>query len=457
MAASSIVSDLPQPSGRLMPRDPLEWSLISLISVSSVDVAVFGLESFSDRAAIARGVLVALSTAVIVFSFLRIATSHRGLSGSWLAGPQKWIGLWLVWAVGAGLILGYGNDVLLDTTPFVAALAGVIAVLRRSSISAFVRILAGALAMSSAFGLAAWALGQADIFDGGRLRLLFLEPNQLARAAGVTAVAVAGAVLASVDRRSGFQRTTVLNAGLENPASMAIVGLASAIVVGTQSRTGALAAAIGLCILASFFMSRIIVGALVLAIVAAGILISVTGLWGAAAEVVSRDEVGTVEELGTFNGRTVLWPEVISDINQRPVVGFGLGSDRAIVGQYQVQGRIVWHPEHTHNWLLQLVLTTGVVGAGLIVAGLIGALRNQRFLHNPTVLAILAVLVVDGISEPVMRVSSFGFAAFVGCLVMSPSPGNADDVPSEPDDTRTQLSDEITVLTKSSISSTARS
>ncbi len=127
----------------------------------------------------------------------------------------------------------------------------------------------------------------------------------------------------------------------------------------------------------------------------------------------SRSTEEPTNELRTLNGRTVLWPEVVDVALERPVTGIGLGRDRTVVSRFRAEGRVGWDAEHTHSLPLHVWLTTGVPGLVAVLSSL-GWLAFRTWaapdsLERTLTLGTLAVVIVDGIVEPTLRVPSFAW------------------------------------------------
>jgi O-antigen ligase len=170
-------------------------------------------------------------------------------------------------------------------------------------------------------------------------------------------------------------------------------------------------------------LALVVLAALVLSTAAGATIV----LAGAAGEdltsSLSRNEAANPGELTTLNGRTVLWPEVVDVAAERPLVGVGLGRDRVVVGPFRAEGRVTWDAEHTHSLALQLLLTTGVPGLTLVAGAIVVLIRTAwRAPLSPSrtwVLATVAVIVVDGMVEPTLRVPTFAWFALCSAAVLS--------------------------------------
>ena len=102
---------------------------------------------------------------------------------------------------------------------------------------------------------------------------------------------------------------------------------------------------------------------------------------------------GDPTEVLSLSGRTELWYDVWARIAETPLVGHGHGCARFVLA-----GRD-WETHHAHNQFLNILLTTGVVGAALVaaaVAWMLFAVWVQPLdLADVVVLAILVVGMSD--------------------------------------------------------------
>jgi O-antigen ligase len=153
------------------------------------------------------------------------------------------------------------------------------------------------------------------------------------------------------------------------PAYM--VGVITLGILGSHSRGG--------------FLAMASAAAVILALVRAGgraraALIGSVLLVGAALVVVGGDSslgrLGTIWEasLGGFNGRAEVWRASVPAWRLSPWLGTGLGGFAASVSPFLDRNRGVYF-SHAENEYIQLLVEGGVVGLGLGLLGLVGALR----------------------------------------------------------------------------------
>ena len=80
----------------------------------------------------------------------------------------------------------------------------------------------------------------------------------------------------------------------------------------------------------------------------------------------------THEQLMTLNGRTLLWAAVWEEFEKAPLLGHGYFSTSER-GAFYVWGRMRNHT--AHNLVIQILVSTGVVGLCLFAWGLLRPLR----------------------------------------------------------------------------------
>ncbi|NNE97062.1 MAG: O-antigen ligase family protein [Acidimicrobiales bacterium] len=327
-----------------------------------------------------------------------------------ITGPVGWLAAWLGWAVIGGVLSPEPGTSLLAVASFAAVGLSGITLAGSSPARDLAYTLGLAGAFSLAMGLTAAAMGRDDAASD-RLTLLFIEPNQLARAAALVLVSSAALAIHLIrDERNAYQARL----------TMAAAGGATITLLLTQSRTGLAAAVVGLIVVGASRISRsaslaaIAVVAIVFTVGAAAI--ATDGIGESVNQTLSRSEIPP-DELRTLNGRTVLWPEIVDVARERPVSGHGLGRDRTVVSRFRAEGRVSWDAEHTHSLPLQLLLTTGVPGlvalAGAVGISVVRCWRSTASIGRTILLGTLAVILVDGIVEPTLRVPSYAWLVVV--------------------------------------------
>jgi O-antigen ligase len=201
--------------------------------------------------------------------------------------------------------------------------------------------------------------------EANRLAGSYGDPNFLA--AGLVPAMALTAGLAAVTR--GTRRRMALLAC----AAVLIVGL-----IATGSRGGLVAAGVaagGALLVARG--KRLSILAIFVTVVLIG------GLWVATT---SSSSLSRVRDFGTGNGRIDLWTVALRMGDAHPITGVGLEAFPEEAGKYiRRPGRlqsgqlgaqlILQQPHEAHNTYLQMFAETGIVGAALLVAVVIAAMR----------------------------------------------------------------------------------
>jgi exopolysaccharide production protein ExoQ len=186
--------------------------------------------------------------------------------------------------------------------------------------------------------------------------------------------------------------------------SLIPLGVGLLTIASAQSRTSLIAAiaAVGLAILLKAPRQRVLalsllalgVGSLALLVLASG-MFSVRG----ADLLTSASRSGSQEEIYNVTGRTEFWPYVLEQISKSPVWGYGFGSARYALYDFNGHSYTMGTLHHAHNVFLNTILTTGLVGAGLLlvmhVSLLDGVLRNRRLFPA----LVLVAIVITGLTE----------------------------------------------------------
>lgn len=312
---------------------------------------------------------------------------------------------WVLWATVS--VIGDGwQDSLRTTGGFAITLCATYVLIEVGGRAAVARTLG--------FGLGIYALGAAILIKStgtaaqmdDRLALASLEPNELAR---VAALGTLGALWYTRESRGLPQLVAAI---------ASCVGIF--MLLATASRTGALGLVVALAVL-TVHVSRRRLAALSLGLFLllatlplSGIALS--GIGGVAdanpvAGLAARS-TGQVTELG---GRSTLWPLVMDEVAQSPLIGIGLANDRDIIADL----RLDWSPQHAHNLVLHLLLTTGAIGMILMLVAIAGGLIRAISNADPLCTALLMFVIIDGISEPVIRVPSFGWFALAAAIILA--------------------------------------
>ncbi|MEE9416353.1 MAG: O-antigen ligase family protein, partial [Acidimicrobiales bacterium] len=249
--------------------------------------------------------------------------------------------------------------------------------------------------------LAVAAIGKLA-FDIGTERflqtLVFTSAGLMVVGAGVARFFEADNSLFPVDSGfGGVDRFSGVFADANTLGQTAAVGVLAALVCWRHYRAGPLLQLAGLGCVGSLLISQsrtaavALALAVVLALVRSGkgrilLLAGVVIVGIAASTVLTSSDLATgawtrsgrIEEVTTLTGRTSVWKATVGRVIERPVVGFGAGSSPRTMSEEVQAGRIVWPALHAHNAALQALLTTGLVGLGLLVAAVLAWFASER-------------------------------------------------------------------------------
>ncbi|MEM9352744.1 MAG: O-antigen ligase family protein [Planctomycetota bacterium] len=171
-----------------------------------------------------------------------------------------------------------------------------------------------------------------------------------------------------------------------------------------QSRTSLLAAlAVGVVWLCLRRGRRTAVAAALTggAVLAAGLFAYGAGLFEVrrAAVLTSVSRTGTEAEIFNITGRATFWPYVLECIAESPVTGYGYGSARHALVDFDRAGIRAAELSHAHNMLLNTALTTGLVGAAIYAAMLLGLFDSVLRYRELFPVLVLVVILLFGLTE----------------------------------------------------------
>jgi len=75
---------------------------------------------------------------------------------------------------------------------------------------------------------------------------------------------------------------------------------------------------------------------------------------------------GSLEELFTFTGRTLIWEAVWELIKESPYFGYGYASSKVLI-PLNFETSWGWTTVNSHSFVLQLLLSTGFVGSSFVI------------------------------------------------------------------------------------------
>jgi exopolysaccharide production protein ExoQ len=140
----------------------------------------------------------------------------------------------------------------------------------------------------------------------------------------------------------------------------------------------------------------------------------------------------------TLTGRTLIWPYVIDNISEKPLLGWGFaafwvpGNPAAL----QIAQAVNWNAPNAHNGLLELLLEIGLVGTSLFVFLWVRNLvMARRCMNGPaqqfglTSMLLLITILVIGMTEEVLLAAQhiwtglFFMTGFICEKELRPAPG----------------------------------
>lgn len=369
--------------------------LTANLGASAIDDQSTDLRQASELTTLNAGLLACLAIVLCI----RYVTLPADPPQRCTAAPSLLVA-WIAWAI-LGFVIHGGADVAVVVIGFPVLAAGAQRVVIDYGSLGVARLLAAAVSLHLCGAAAVTALTSAEAFDDGRLHLLSLEPNELAR---IAAIGTLGGLWLLGSK-----------AQIDILIGMAATGLGSTALLLTVSRTSIL----GLFVAAAVIIAHSAHKRLAALALGAGLLFFVVPLsvraqpaeFGPAAAVAERSS----QDVVNLGGRSVLWPLVIDKIKESPTYGIGIGNDRAAVNTLKVG----WDPQHTHNLLLHLTLTTGLLGAFILVSAIVTTLTRASIHRHGLALSLIVFVVLNGVSEPVIRTPSVAWFALSASVFLT--------------------------------------
>ncbi|MEZ5374909.1 MAG: O-antigen ligase family protein [Acidimicrobiales bacterium] len=224
-------------------------------------------------------------------------------------------------------------------------------------------------------------------FGYGRLRGGFADPNAAGRAAAALVVLCAGVA----------HRSTVWITGL----GVAAAGL----LVATQSRTAAIGGVVAIVVLIgarrdSRRFARRTSSAAAVVLFALFVVVAALAASPTARDLFERDD--NPGELVTLTGRTQIWAASAEAWARQPLVGYGFGNSEDVLTEARRLGMIDNAVAHAHNAVLQIMLTSGVLGLASLGSIALWLRRQSSSRHlPPSTLALGALVAVFSVTESV--------------------------------------------------------
>jgi O-antigen ligase len=284
--------------------------------------------------------------------------------------------------------------------------AVVLAIVRLVGREGLIRNLtASVLAYITIFGLIAIAIpgvARTQVVQGGLSRFYWfsMHPGSVAALAAVAALLVLSTILFQTDRtrRSWFWiplpiwlviLVGLLIATRARGQTIAFVGAGSLLVIFRFARSWAVAAGVGVAVIAATLM-------LSLAVTPADLLIAGESSSSSLVRYLYRGQ--TASQLTTMSDRITLWQIAGSLIQERPILGHGYVSSRVVLLR-----EVPW-AAYAHNAWVQSLLDLGIIGMSLVFMLIVSPsrlVRERPFVGkgptSPAILSITAFLIVSSI------------------------------------------------------------
>jgi O-antigen ligase len=147
------------------------------------------------------------------------------------------------------------------------------------------------------------------------------------------------------------------------------------------------------------------------------------GLIGAMVLVVFSDQIfslisrsGNANEVTSLTGRSEIWAVVIQKWLQQPIYGYGYTSALSIL---PLDPRLFHAAAHTHNMLLELLFSGGLILVALFLLGLGATIVHICRLGAVNEAALVAFFLVRGLTEPTPFGNMAGIGSFAFALALA--------------------------------------
>jgi exopolysaccharide production protein ExoQ len=105
---------------------------------------------------------------------------------------------------------------------------------------------------------------------------------------------------------------------------------------------------------------------------------------------VGSSKTGDAEEITSATGRTIIWAESWKLIKQSPITGYGSGTSPLLLENYS---------HHTHNILLNPMLSMGLLGGLIVLVWLMINIKTAFTTTTDTIGAIVSFILISGLTE----------------------------------------------------------
>ena len=210
------------------------------------------------------------------------------------------------------------------------------------------------------------------------------HPNTLGQTAGMTMVL--GLLLYRDSKTFSWFRAIVLVAAL-------------AALIGSLSRTSLLATIFAVLVVfrMHIFQRRYMMTVITCGFLGIILLMAATMFTDIEAKVASKlgmlSKSGDTSELTSATGRTEIWAAAIKLIGERPATGYGAATSKVLLKDYSM---------HTHNLILNIALSTGVLGGLLALWMCFERVLRLFVARHPIADSLIVFILVNGLFENVI-------------------------------------------------------
>lgn len=140
---------------------------------------------------------------------------------------------------------------------------------------------------------------------------------------------------------------------------------------------------------------------------------------------------GDADELTSATGRAQIWAYTIRLIELRPITGYGAATSKYFLSDYSF---------YTHNLLLNVAFSTGIIGGAVMLVIVLGRLRAIVTYHHPLADGIIVFIFINGIFENVILSILCGMPTMLWFIALA-WPSLKDDPIFDDDENRQKNSD----------------
>lgn len=366
--------------------------LVAHVVTAQLDLGVLGVEGALDQA---------VRLVVWVLPVVVLLTSSRTLHGSLWSGPQRLASAWLLWGVASALWSISPTQSIVQGVSVASLWLVSHWFVRRHGWTSFLRVtvLAGSafLVLGLVWDLAGLAPADSSSSTEGRLTGLTFGATNLGRYAALTALLA----VALAQRDRGGRRIAAVALPVTLVALLAsgtrtslVVLLAVGILAVGRSRGRAAARQAG--------------------VAAVGLLLALWPVLITGATTTAR--LGDTSTVSSLNGRDQIFSVAVELWSQRPLLGWGMGTNTALWDEAARSGMLSWRAFTAHNTMLDLAVSLGLIGVVLFAAALWTALVRAGRADDPWPWLLILATVGLGLTEATVHRPGFTLVVLGGAV-----------------------------------------